>query len=130
MNQTGAFFWNELMTPDVEGAKAFYGRVLGWEAKTVPMPGPEGGDYTEFLLAGMPVGGAMTSPEPGIPPHWMAYIRVEDADAAAAAAIAAGGQVCQAAFDVPEVGRIAVLQDPAGAVFAVIAPAPELLAEG
>ena len=76
----------------------------------------------------MPVGGALPPPEPGIPPHWMPYIRVEDADATAAAAIEAGGQICKAAFDVPEVARIAVLQDPAGAV--VFAPAPELLAGG
>ena len=60
----------------------------------------------------------------------MPYVRVEDADAAEAAAVEAGGQVCRSAFDVPQVGRIAVLQDPAGAVFAVIAPAPELLAGG
>ena len=130
MSQAGAFFWNELMTPDVEGAKAFYGRLFGWEARTVPMPGPDGGAYTDFSLAGMPVGGALPPPEPGIPPHWMPYIRVEDVDATAAAAVEAGGQVCKAAFDVPEVGRIAVLQDPAGAVVAVVAPAPELLAGG
>ena len=129
MSETGMFFWNELMTPDVEGAKAFYGRLFGWEAHTAEMPGG-GGDYTEFKRGGMPVGGAMAPPEPGIPPHWMPYVRVEDADAVAAAAAEAGGKVCQAAFDVPQVGRIAVLQDPAGAVFAVIAPAPELLAGG
>lgn len=130
MSETGMFFWNELMTPDVEGARAFYGKVFGWEAKTAPMVGPDGAEYTEFKRGGMPVGGALAPPEPGIPPHWMPYVRVEDADATAAAAVEAGGQVCQAAFDVPEVGRIAVLQDPAGAVFAVIAPAPELLAGG
>ena len=55
---------------------------------------------------------------------------MEAADATEAAAVEAGGKVCRSAFDVPQVGRIAVLQDPAGAVFAVIAPAPELLAGG
>lgn len=128
MSETGMFFWNELMTPDVEEAKAFYGRVFGWTAHTAEMPG--GGEYTSFMQGEAHAGGAMAPPGPGIPPHWMPYVRVEDADAAAAAAVEAGGQVCQAAFDVPTVGRIAVLQDPAGAVFAVIAPAPELLAEG
>ena len=130
MSAAGTFFWNELMTPDIEGAKSFYSKVFGWEARTAPMPGSNGGSYTDFSLAGTPVGGALASPGPGIPPHWMPYIRVENADAAAVAAVEAGGQVCRAAFDVPAVGRIVVLQDPAGAVFAVITPAPELLAGG
>ena len=130
MDEAGKFVWNELMTPDVEGARTFYGKLFGWEAQTTPMPGPDGAEYTGFMLGGTPVGGALAPPEPGIPPHWMPYVRVEDADAAEAAAVEAGGQVCRAAFDVAAVGRIAVLQDPAGAVFAVIAPAPELLAGG
>ncbi len=126
MNETGMFFWNELMTPDVEAARAFYGKVFGWTAHTEEMPG--GGAYTSFMQGDAHVGGALAPPEPGIPAHWMPYVRVEDADAAEAAAVAAGGQVCRAAFDVPTIGRISVLQDPAGAVFAVIAPASELLA--
>ncbi len=129
MSETGMFFWNELTTPDVEGARVFYGKVFGWTAHVAEMPGG-GGDYTSFMQGEAHVGGAMAPPQPGIPPHWMPYVRVEDADATAAAAVEAGGQVCQAAFDVPTVGRIAVLQDPAGAVFAVIAPAPELLSGG
>ena len=128
MNEAGSFVWNELMTPDVEGAKAFYGKLFGWEGQTMTMPGPDGAEYTGFMLDGAPVGGALSPPAPSIPPHWMPYVRVEDVDAAEAMAVEAGGQVCKAAFDVPSVGRISVLQDPAGAVFAVIAPEPELLA--
>ncbi len=127
MSETGMFFWNELMTPDVEAAKAFYSRVFGWTAHTAEMPGG-GGDYTSFMQGDAHVGGAFASPEPGIPAHWMPYVRVADADTAQAAAVEAGGQLCKAAFDVPTVGRIAVLQDPTGAVFAVIAPDPALLA--
>lgn len=130
MSQAGTFFWNELMTPDVEGAKAFYGRVFGWEPETSEIVGPDGAVYTGFWQDGALVGGALAPPEPGIPAHWMPYVRVDDADAAEAAAVEAGGRVCRAAFDLPGIGRIAVLQDPAGAVFAVIAPAPELLAGG
>ena len=129
MSETGMFFWNELMTPDVEAAKAFYGRVFGWTARTERIPGGEG-DYTGFMQGEAPVGGALAPPEPGIPAHWMPYVRVADADAAQAAAVEAGGRVCRAAFDIPTVGRIAVLQDPAGAVFAVVAPAPERLSGG
>ena len=86
MSETGMFFWNELMTPDVEAAKAFYGRVFGWTARTERIPGGEG-DYTGFMQGEAPVGGALAPPEPGIPAHWMPYVRVEDADAAQAAAL-------------------------------------------
>ncbi len=127
-DDVGRFFWNELLTGDVAGAAAFYSRLFGWRVESAETP--DGPPYTMFALGDMPVGGAMASPEPGIPPHWAPYIRVEDADATAAEAMEAGGTVCRAPFDVPSVGRIAVLQDPAGAVFCIIAPAPELLSGG
>ena len=87
----GRFIWYELMTPDVAGAKAFYGDVVGWTAQDMPMP-----DMTYSLLQvdGNGVAGAMPlTPETaaqGVPPNWTAYVAVDDVDEAAAKATSLG----------------------------------------
>ena len=89
VNEPGAPDWNELLTPDVPTAKAFYTEILGvaWEAMTM-----EGGpDYTCLMVDGQPVAGAMT-PEQEMPPHWNVYFNVEDCDAAMARAQELGGK--------------------------------------
>ena len=78
---------------------------------------PGGMPYTIFKKNGMFVGGMMTLPMPGVPPHWLAYVTVENTDASAARVTALGGKVVAPPFDVPNVGRIAVVQDPQGAFF-------------
>jgi predicted enzyme related to lactoylglutathione lyase len=67
-------------------------------------------------------GGLMKAPEPGMPAQWLPYVVVEDVEATVAKAVKLGGKVCKAGFDIPEVGRIAVLSDPEGAVFGLIKP--------
>ena len=115
MNGPGQFSWNELLTTDVAGADAFYTQLFGWQAE--PMPG--GMPYTLFKKNGIFAGGMMTLPMPGVPPHWLNYVTVENADASAARVTELGGTVCKPPFDIPNVGRIAIVQDPQGAFFGI-----------
>jgi uncharacterized protein len=113
-NEPGTPIWNELVTPDVATATKFYSDVLGVGWETMSM---EAGDYTSLLVGGRPVGGAMPPQSEGIPPHWNVYFNVESADDTVARAQELGGNVVAPAFDVPGVGRMAVLADPQGAMF-------------
>jgi predicted enzyme related to lactoylglutathione lyase len=121
----GRFIWYELMTPDIEAAKRFYGEVVGWTARAMPM---EGGAYTMFEVDGAGVGGVMPLTDEfkaqGVPPNWSGYICVDDCDAAAEKATALGGAVMRAPSDIPGIGRFAVINDPHGAVTAIMKPIP------
>jgi len=112
----------ELATTDQAAAKAFYSSLFGWQPIDMPM-GPDE-YYTMFNLNGGQVGAAYTiKPHMGgAPPHWGLYIAVTSADETAAKAAAAGGKVLSGPFDVMTFGRMAVLQDPTGAVFMVWEP--------
>jgi len=120
-NPAGAFCWIELATTDQNAAKTFYSSLFGWTANDMPI-GP-GDVYSIFKLQGEDVAAACTlRPEQRsrhVPPHWMIYIAVDNADAAATRASQMGGNVLAPAFDVMDVGRMAVIQDPTGAAFAV-----------
>ena len=117
----GALTWLELATRDVEGSKAFYGSVFGWTARESPMMGPP---YQVWELNGQTVAGMLPMEGPGWPddlsPHWMIYFAVDDCDDTAALARDLGGRV----VGTPEslaMGRYAVLQDPQGGTFSVLA---------
>lgn len=115
----GEFCWMELATSDQSSAKNFYNSLFGWAANDMPM-GPDS-YYTIFRLEGRDcaAGYTLTAQEKGQPPHWNLYIAVESADAAASKAAALGAKVLAPAFDVFDAGRMAVLEDPTGAVFIV-----------
>ena len=118
----GSFFWNELMTRDAEAAKKFYGATLGWTYEAMPMPD---GTYWIAKMGAAPVGGLFTLSGPEFeraPEMWFTYIAVDDADARAKKLTAAGGKVLRPAFDVPNVGRIVVVQDNAGVMFGMMTP--------
>ncbi|MGD9608865.1 MAG: VOC family protein [Desulfovibrionaceae bacterium] len=117
----GAFSWNELMTTDVESAKAFYTGLLGWELEDKPMP-EQGMTYTLVKVEGKPVAGIMPRPaEVGdMPPLWGSYVTVADVDAAAKKAVELGGRVYKEPEDIPGVGRCCVVGDPQGAFLALI----------
>ena len=121
-HKPGSFAWMELATADQNGAKQFYKSLFGWDFEDHPM-GP-GAVYTMFKLAGKDIAGCYpVSLMPGhVPPHWGAFIAVEDADRTAARATELGGKVLRAPGDVAEYGRMAVIQDPAGAVFSIWKP--------
>lgn len=120
VNEPGTLCWNELMTTDLEASKAFYAAVFGWEAHT---HGVGHGEYTEFHVGGRSIAGMMAKPPDmpaEVPPYWGVYFAVADTDAAMAKAIELGGTAITEAMDI-EPGRFAVLCDPTGAVFSVIA---------
>lgn len=118
-DEPGAVVWSELQTDDVPRAVPFYQAVTGCTTET----GPAGdlAKYTTFLVDGKPVAGAMKQPMEGAPAFWMTYFKVEDVDLAVARAQELGAQVHAPAFDVPGVGRLAVLADPNGAAFSLMA---------
>lgn len=125
VNEPGTLTWNELTTRNPAEAKAFYGAVFGWEPDDHPMGDF---DYTEWKLDGKVVGGMIPMVGPmwpaELPNHWMVYFGSSDTDATCARATELGGSVQVAPFDTPA-GKVAVLNDPAGAPFSVIT-----LAEG
>jgi hypothetical protein len=115
----GAFCWPELSTTDQKGAVAFYRALFGWTVTEQPVGPTE--TYSMFELRGRPVCAAYTqrAEEKGVPPHWGSYIAVASADESVKKAKALGARVFAEPFDVTESGRMAVLQDPTGAVFHV-----------
>ncbi|MFN2530032.1 MAG: VOC family protein [Pyrinomonadaceae bacterium] len=120
----GTFCWVELGTTDSQAGKDFYTQLFGWSFTDNPA-GPNM-VYTMFKLDTKDVGALyQLSPDmtaQGIPPHWMSYISVESADETAEKITAAGGTLLQKPFDVMDVGRMAVVKDPTGAVFALWQP--------
>ncbi len=112
----GQFCWTELATSDMAASKAFFAGLFGWTSEDMPAAM---GSYTIFRLGGLDVGGGFPAgPEMG-PPHFTCYVQVASAEAAAAKAKELGATVIMGAFDVEGIGRMAVLQDPGGAVFSV-----------
>jgi predicted enzyme related to lactoylglutathione lyase len=122
MTTHGSFHWNELMARDVEKAKKFYGNVIGWTFDS--MPGPAG-PYWVAKMGEQPVGGLfpLTSPDfDGVPESWMSYLAVDDVDARVKKAEKAGARLMRPIFDIPGVGRIAILTEPGGAGIGWITP--------
>jgi predicted enzyme related to lactoylglutathione lyase len=125
VNEPGTFSWSELVTTDVPASKAFYGAVFGWGADT---HGDGPGAYTEWQVNGRSIGGMMEKPPQmpaEVPPHWAVYFNVSDTDAAVARVAELGGAVIMPPMDI-EPGRFAVVADPTGAMFNVIAIKPEV----
>jgi predicted enzyme related to lactoylglutathione lyase len=113
----GTFSWAELATTDAASAKKFYGGLFGWTYDDMPA-GPDmiysmtklGKEHASALYK-------MGESTKGIPPHWESYITVEDVDATTKTAVANGAKLLKEPFDVMDVGRMAVVADPTGAVF-------------
>lgn len=120
-SQPGSFCWFELGTTDTKAARQFYGDLFGWTTQDQPM-GPDM-VYSMLQLRGRDVGGLYAlSPDmraQGVPAHWLVYVSTPSADDTSAKAKAAGGTVANGPFDVAEHGRMAVIQDPQGAMFGV-----------
>ncbi|BFV55982.1 VOC family protein [Kitasatospora sp. CMC57] len=116
-NTPGAPCWVEHGSTDPQAARAFYGELFGWRA--APDPGVEAGGYTPMLLGEDPVAAISPPADSGRPPAWTVMVATADADATVTAAAAAGGRALTGPDDVFELGRFAVLADPAGAVLSV-----------
>jgi uncharacterized protein len=123
-DQHGAVWWTELMTRDVEAAKAYYSKVCGWTWDSMPMG--EDGDYHLAMRQEKPVAGMMDmsgmAQMADVPPHWFSYFAVDDVDAATQATEADGGKIIRAPWNVPGTGRIAILEDPTGAAMGLMTP--------
>ena len=118
------FCWVDLATTDVDAAKEFYGSLFGWSY--FDMPTPLGYHYSLCQIDGYNVAGMSILPQEmmdqGIPPVWSSYIKHDDVDSVVAKAVAAGGTEAMPAMDVMESGRMAVIQDPTGAMVGVWQP--------
>lgn len=124
--EAGSLCWAELYTPDIARTAAFYHSTLGWETSAVTFPG---GVYTSVNPAGtgdegmfgglVPLADDPVEAESGTP-YWLPYIGVEDPDAVVARAAELGGRVRMPATSLAGVGRLARLEDPYGARFAVL----------
>jgi hypothetical protein len=125
MTMHGKPCWYELSTSadNLGAAETFYGDVLGWSVRDAGM---EGFTYHLATAGGDMVAGLMElSPEiRNLPPFWMIYFAVDDADKAAADIKAAGGAVHREPADIPGTGRFAVVGDPQGAAFGILQPEP------
>jgi hypothetical protein len=115
----GTFCWIDLATTDQEAAKLFYQDLMGWSYLDVPTD--VGNTYSLATLEAKQVAAIYPlPPEPaGMPPHWVSYVSVASADDAAKKAVGLGATLLMEPFDVMTGGRMAVIQDPADAAFAV-----------
>jgi predicted enzyme related to lactoylglutathione lyase len=113
----GTFSWVDLQTDDLDGAKRFYGELLGWSYNDIPIG--EGSVYSMAQVQGRNVAGLGERQDESIPPHWNCYVTVEDADASAARAAELGATLLAEPFDVFDAGRMAAFADPQGAVLSI-----------
>ena len=120
VNSHGHFVWYELMTTDMEAAKAFYADVVGWGTQDVSTPGMA---YTLFTAGGASVSGLMDLPEDartsGLRPSWIGYVGVNDVDAAAERIKELGGAVHVPPTDIPNISRFSIAVDPQMATIAL-----------
>jgi len=112
----------ELHTGDLARAKDFYGKLFGWKLQDMPMPG--GGTYTMINVDSGTGGGMTTAQAPGAPPHWLAYVGVDDVRASTKKARDLGAKVIQDVMEVGEYGTMSVITDPTGATLALWQPKP------
>ena len=130
-SEVGAVWWSELQTADPVRARAFYAGVMGWTPKIVALadqsraPEPGEKEYTLFNAGDREVAGAAPAEAaPGQAPasFWLTYIQVANVDAAALKAVELGGKLLEAPTDVPNTGRIAIIEDPEGVHVGLITP--------
>lgn len=117
----GRFAWHELRTSAAEAAKKFYPTFMGWT--TAPFAGE---DYTMWMQGEVPVGGLMQLSDEmaqgGVHPAWVTFMSTPDCDAAAAQVRSLGGTVQMPPWDIPNIGRVAMVADPEGAEFGLYTP--------
>jgi uncharacterized protein len=121
--EAGVPCWIDTWQPDAETAVKFYIELFGWEAEDTMPPGTPGNHYM-CRLRGRDVAAIASRPEaaPPTPPAWGTYVWVESAEDTAAGVATAGGSVVMEPFPSLDGGRIAVVGDPAGALFGVWQP--------
>jgi len=119
MNDNGTFCWIELGTSDAPAARNFYTQLFGWTVNEFPMG--EMGIYYIFQKDGKDAAAMyQIAPErAGMPPNWLSYVAVQSADETTEKAKSAGGTIVHGPFDVMDKGRMSLISDPQGAMFAI-----------
>ena len=117
VNKPGAMLWNELSTRDLEKAKDFYNKVIGWEYTV-----DEESNYLMIVNKGRMNGGMMQMDETwgDMPPNWMVYFNIDDLDGALKKIDSLGGKVVMGKTNASGVGEFAIIADPAGATFTIM----------
>lgn len=114
-NEPGTLNWSELVTRDTFSSKEFYGDVFGWTAASRPMDGVE---YTTFAENGHVMAGMMAMPDAlpvDVPSYWLAYLGVDNLDAALLESARLGATQMVGPTEVPGMGNFAIITDPVGA---------------
>jgi predicted enzyme related to lactoylglutathione lyase len=116
--EPGAFCWADLNTPDQARAKTFYEGLFGWKLK--PGQGKESG-YLHIVNGENYIGGVPPAGQGNrnAPPHWLIYFAVADVDGTFQKAMGMNAKALLPPMDFEGVGRVAMLADPQGAVFAL-----------
>lgn len=123
----GQFIWNELTTHNVEKAKAFYADTLGWTFEAMP-GAANGATYWVAKMGEARIGGLFPlDPQTcaNVPEGWFPYVDVDNVDTRVAKALERGARLMRPIFDIPNVGRIAILTEPGGAAVAWMTPFPK-----
>ena len=116
VNAPGALCWNELASPDLDSAPGFYGELFGWKTEAF-----EGGPMPYLTIKnGEGANGGMRPAQPQEPPNWLVYFAVDDVDSAMAKVSELGGGAVAGPFEMA-MGKIGIVSDPQGAVFALYA---------
>lgn len=122
-DKQGSFFWAELHLRDMAKAKAFYSKMFGWSYETMPLTGGDG-EYVIAIHDGKPVAGFLDmnlmAHLDEVLPYWLTYIAVDDVEASVAELEGEGGKLRRPVFEVPSVGRIAIVEDGTGATLAIM----------
>jgi len=105
-----------LHTGDLAKSKDFYGSLFGWSLQDFPTPK---GTFTLIKVGEGTGGGMMINPEPGSPPHWLAYVGVDDIEASSARAVELGGTLVHPVTKIGFLGSMCVIKDPTGAYLAL-----------
>ncbi|ACM19517.1 glyoxalase/bleomycin resistance protein/dioxygenase superfamily protein [Geotalea daltonii FRC-32] len=104
----------ELTTTDLARAKAFYTALFDWQLEDIP-----GMDYTLIKVGDGTGGGMMQTPGPGVSSSWLAYVLVDNVQAATAKAMTLGATICKEVTEIPGIGWFSVITDPTGATLAL-----------
>src|SRR3982751_2502108 len=115
----GKFVWHEQVSPDPKQAERFYSELFGWGTEVFK---PGEADYVMISARGQMHGGYGKAMEGAPPPHWLSHVHVENLEETIEKANAAGGKLAAGAFEMSEVGRIAILSDPQGAFISIYQP--------
>lgn len=116
---SNSFVHVELNSTDVDKSKSFYGKLFDWKLEDVPM-----GDFTYTMIkpGSGPGGGMMKNPVPGAPSAWLAYVQVDDIDAATKKAKSLGATIMKDVTEVMGAGSFSILLDPTGAALGLWKP--------